>query len=128
MSWIIEHLNDKMDDNKVSMELDPNTFGDFKAAVVLVDMLNEINDRKLTASVARNWTSYCNCLAQIKTLKEYQVCLAGLLRKSYIEKIEKSDYPQLIKTYFINIISSKFKVFCKYVQENNNPKKRQHYH
>lgn len=97
--------------------LDKNTFGDSRAAEVLVDMLNSNGDPKLVKRVCRLFTMYSQTMWELKKIENSKVyrqmmnlwfekCKAQALNNSlppkilsYLNNIEQALYKTMVRQY-----------------------------
>lgn len=93
----------------MTIQLDKNTFGSSKAAIVLVDRLVESNNPKLVQKVSAYLTGHNTLVRDIMSIKDVRsrnsiLALVGERVKQY-----NPPWPTLIVTYTKNVAMSKIK-------------------
>ena len=86
---------------KVFKEMDAATFGGSQGAINLVTILNEIGDPKISSRVSRllgRYLSSTDFLMYIPEKSTRQTVL-GLWHKRFIEVVNTSDLPKIVKTH-----------------------------
>jgi hypothetical protein len=91
--------------------LDKNTFGDSRAAEVLVDMLNASGDPKLVRRVCRLFTLYSQTMGELKVIKSRKVyrCIASLWLERCKTQALNNALPPKVLSYLNNIEQSLYK-------------------
>jgi len=95
-------------------------FGSSRAAIVLSDMLQK--EPHCHRPVMRLFNDFCLTLHQIEIIKRSatRAFVYYLVRSDYCNKIQKSRWPATIKTYALNIVIAKCKLFEKTFEINPN--------
>jgi len=91
------------------LDLDPGTYGDSKAAVVLTKILNEIGDHKLARKVGNYFCYYCRGVMQIATLtdEEIRTEFFHMWKERFKLLIEEAKMPEKVASYLRNIMKAK---------------------
>lgn len=89
--------------------LDPFTFGNSKAAVIIVEILNEINNEKITHKVSSFLTRYNTLIRHTQDIKDETS--RRIIGYMLIEKINKSilEVPDRVMSYMKNVAISRVK-------------------
>jgi hypothetical protein len=101
----------------IADKLDPFTFGDSKAALTLVKILEESKSSKALSKVSRYWNQYTFCarkLSESNLDKEMFIKMIKMLTKEHLSRLETFDFgienPK-VKSFLRNIIETKKKKF-----------------
>jgi len=94
-------------------KIDKCTFGGSRAAIVLAQMLNEIDDNKLSRRVCGLFSQYSQGMRQIDYEIQDPHFKYSLLEVWYtakgIEKAQKTPMPEKVRSYLINIEQTLYK-------------------
>ena len=112
---------------KIPIPLDSGTFGKGQCIVAFTDILSKTGNKKLIRRVGSLWTDYSNGFKEIAKMDEYKCTFAFMWRERIIKSAKRIPMPKKAKTYFLNIIATKFKVFFREEIEPSR-KNKQHYH
>ena len=94
----------------MNRQLDKGTFGDFPAAIKIVELMNE--RRLRPGRIARILTSFDKMLADISHVNVTTgITIAGLLYKEFTVRCKSLESP--FDTYTHNVISTKYKMWLK---------------
>lgn len=96
--------------------MDKYTFGDSQAATDLVEILEtEYPNQNLQRYVSKRLNKFREILSQLSKIKRrsYQKYLADLLLKDFRKKTKQNDWPEKVKTFFLNVINTDYKKFIK---------------
>jgi hypothetical protein len=89
--------------------------GDFKIAKKLAEILDELNDDKISYKVCRHIMVFRNKTFALSRTKVYFECLYELLYNDTVRIIRVYKYPQAVETHLLNLIhaiySSRLKEF-----------------
>ena len=94
--------------------MDKHTFGESEAAEVLSDIMEKY-EGGWKSSVKRRLDKFREILSNLELIEngDYQKYLAQLLLKDYQLKTEENNWPEEVKTFFLNIIQKNYREFIK---------------
>lgn len=112
----------------IESKVDPTTWGNQRACIVLADKLNKIADIKLNRHVHKIFQDYFSLTSAIKDVKEmHRYTIVNILHKHYTERIKSDErVPKELKTYICNILKTQGKKYAKFTvdktvkEEKNN--------
>jgi hypothetical protein len=89
--------------------LDKGTFGNSKASIVLMEILNKRSDKKLTASVTKLLSIFFTGIKEIDKIKNEKI--QTMLRYEWTKKYLKlgEQYDREVRNFLSNVISTENK-------------------
>lgn len=95
---------------ELKFQADAHVSKNFRSAVILEEVLAEINNPKLITRVNRLFLRFNQLFKDIKLVKNQQYYGSRLIREFEEEINERTDLPDMVKTLILNIIKTKYKV------------------
>lgn len=85
----------------------PNTFGSSTSAVVLSDILNQLDNPKLTADVSRFFHCTCKRFKDVSSLQEKELLLK-LIKQHCFAGVETKSWPNNVESFLKNCLSIQY--------------------
>jgi site-specific DNA-adenine methylase len=92
----------------IKFQADAHVTRDYRSAVVLEEVLTEINDPKLVNRVNRLFMRFNKLFKDLTLIKNQQYYGSRLMRE-FEEEINKSEIPDLVKSLLLNVLKTKYK-------------------
>lgn len=84
-----------------------NTFGNNPAAACLADILNQLDNPKLTADVSRFFHITCKRYKDLSSLEEKELFLK-LIKRHCFAAIESKNWPSNVESFLKNCLSIQY--------------------
>lgn len=96
------------------MNLDKFTFGSRPGMVNLTDILNKLNDKKITRKCGYLISSFCFKMCYCKThSRAVTLEVLQFYKKKYLSLINNLDFPENVKGHLRGVIVSYYKTWFK---------------
>ena len=101
--------------------IDKGTFGSSKAAVILEEVLNNLNDAKITKRVSRILVNSFIGFKKIKQIEDpcFAKSVSILWRDHCLQTVNKTNYPPKVISTMCSLISSHYKIVLEEINENS---------
>ena len=98
--------------------LDNCTFGNSQSSINLVGILNEVENQIYAHTASRILTKYLESLKHLSSLpdKNIRETAYKLWRQHFIERVEKSHFPEVIETHAKCVIIGQYRKFMRLSQ------------
>jgi len=95
----------------------PDTFGRFPAGESLCKILDELKSKGIKCNPQPTFNDYMRTHNEVrKSIKDSKICfrLLWILRKEYVERINKSNFPDIVKQHLSNVIIATHRDYMRY--------------
>ena len=92
-----------------TLELDKGTFGNSKAAIDLIKILNDNYNEAVNRKVSKILSSYFDGVKDLRNLKTHKFKISSMWRDQYIKKTKEFNFDYSIESRIRNLIIAKFR-------------------
>jgi len=87
------------------------TFGSFPAAIILADILNKVDDKRITHKICSLIADYKAAIDELKKIDDLGIRKRFLFlwKAISVQKIESLNFPDNVKSFTLNVESKFFK-------------------